>query len=194
MAPLAALLLAAPWDTGSTGPCTIALGGAGNNIVTLSGVMSDTEGFILSGTGIPVLSGTNNTYGTAGTTEVSGGTLVLANASGSATVASAVEVENTSSTLTGNGITTGTVDNFGNISATNMAGGTAILTTASQTWEAGSIYQWAINNASGTAGAASGWNQITINGGLTINANSSSPMGLNIISLTSANQQGAGRV
>ena len=68
-----------------------------------------------------------------------------------------------------------------------MAGGTATLTTGPLTFESGSKYQWAINNATGT-GAASGWNQLTVNGSTTINA---TPLTLNVISLTSGNQLGA---
>jgi hexosaminidase len=181
------------WDTGGTGPCTLALGGAASNIVTLSGVMSDAEGFVQSG-GILVLKG-NNTYGTAGApngnTVVSGGTLILANANGSATGVSGIVVTNYSSTLTGNGTTAGTVNNAGNISATNLAGGTATLTTGSQTWVANSAYQWAINNAIGAAGTTNGWDKIVVNGGLTNIANSSYPLAVNIISLTAANQPGA---
>jgi hexosaminidase len=181
-----------PWDTGSTGPCTLALSGAGN-IVNISGVISDSEGFVKSGVGTLVLSG-SNTYGTAGApggnTQVSGGLLVLANTNGSATGVSGIVVAS-AATLTGNGAITGTVDDSGIISATNLPGGTATLTTGSQTWEQGSIYQWAINNATGTAGAASGWDQILINGGMTINASSASPLNINIISLTAANQPGA---
>jgi hexosaminidase len=148
------------------------------------------QGFNMSGAGTLVLSGNNNTFGSGGTTQVTGGTLVLANATGSATGVSGIVVTYPG-TLSGNGMTTGTVDNSGSISATNMTGGTATLTTGNQTWELGSVYQWAVNNATGTAGTASGWDQLTINGGMTINANSSNPLVVDVISLTSANKQGA---
>jgi len=134
-----------------------------------------------------VLSGAN-TYGSSFTTTVASGALVLANTSGSGTGSSSVSVSGTSATLTGSGTASGSVDNSGNISATNMAGGTATLTTGPLTFDSGSKYQWAINNATGTAGAASGWNQLTVNGSTTINA---TPLTLNVISLTSGNQLGA---
>jgi hexosaminidase len=161
--------------------------------VAISGVISGANGINLSGPGIFILSGAN-TYGvsgsSSGSTALASGTLVLANTNGSATGVSGVTVAS-GALLTGNGIATGTVDNSGIMSATNLAGGTATLTTGPQTWEAGSIYQWAINNAAGTAGATSGWDQLTVNGGVTINATSANPLAINVVSLTSANQPGA---
>jgi hexosaminidase len=185
----AGVTFSGPWQTGSTAACTLGIGGAANNVVIISGAIGGTEGFVKSGVGTLVLTG-SNTYGSAGVTQISGGSLVLGNANGSATGVSGIVVVS-GSTLTGNGSTTGAVENSGNISATNLAGGTATLTTLDQTWESGSVYQWAINNASGSNGATSGWDQLLVNGALTINAESSSPMSLSIISLTAANQQGA---
>ena len=193
----AGLTFSGPWNlTGVTGAANMSLssGGVSGNVVTISGAVSGANGITLNGPGIFVLSGANS-YGAAGvaggSTTIASGTLILANTSGSATGVSGISVSSGSATLTGNGIATGTVDNFGNISTTNMAGGTATLTTGSQTWEASSTYQWAINNATGTAGAASGWDQLIVNGGMTINATSANPMAINIISLTAANQPGA---
>lgn len=191
------LTFSGPWNlTGVGGAANMSLtsAGASSNVVAISGAISGANGITLNGPGVFVFSGTNS-YGTAGvaggSTTIASGSLVLANTSGSATGVSGVVVSSTSSLLTGNGITTGTVDNSGSISATNLAGGTANLTTGSQTWELGSTYQWAINNATGTAGAASGWDELIINGGVTINATSANPMAINVIPLTSANQPGA---
>jgi hypothetical protein len=72
----------------------ISSSGAANNIVTLSGVTSGTNGLNANGVGILVLGGANTALGS---TTVSGDTLVLAGAS----------------TLTGNGTTAGTVNNSG---------------------------------------------------------------------------------
>jgi hexosaminidase len=181
------------WDLGgSDGPCTVAVPGPADNLVIISGSIVDTEPFIKSGGGTLILSGDDNTYGTNGVdTQIVGGQLILANTSGSATGLTGVEVANTTATLSGNGITTGAVDNSGNISATNTAGGTAALTIGSLTWEVGSACQWAVNNPLGTAGGNSGWDELVVNGGMTNNANGSNPVQLDVISLTSANVQGA---
>jgi len=186
----AGVTFSGPWDMGNIGSSTLNLAGAANDIVTISGAMSDLEGLVESGTGFLVLSGNNNTYGSSGSTQVSGGELVLANTSGSATGVSTIVV-GSGGALTGNGAATGTVNNSGIVSATNMAGGTATLTTGGQTWAASTAYQWAMNNATGAAGAASGWDELVINGGLTNNASTSYPLVIDIISLTSANLQGA---
>ncbi len=188
----AGLTFSGPWNLAATAGAAlphIASGGA-TNLVIISGVISSTNGLTTVGPGTLVLGGAN-TYGAAGvaagSTTVSSGTLVLANTSGSATGVSGVSVSS-SGTLTGNGTASGSVDNSGNIFATNMAGGTATLTTGPVTFESGSKYQWAINNATGTAGAASGWNQLTVNGSATIAA---TPVTVNVISLNSGNQPGA---
>lgn len=192
----AGLTLSGPWNlnavTGAAEP-SITSGGAANNVITIAGVISGTNGINFNGPGLLVLKGAN-TYGkagvAAGSTVIASGSLVLANASGSATGVSGIVASSTSSTLTGSGTASGTVDNSGILSATNLAGGTATLTTGSQTWEAGSTYQWAINNATGTAGASSGWDELTVSGGVTINATGASPMVINILSLTAGNQPG----
>ncbi len=187
----AGLTFSGPWNLAAVANAAFPVinsGGASNNVVTISGVISSTNGLGVGGPGIMILSGAN-TYGTAGvsagSTTVSG-TLVLANSSGSATGVSSVLVAG-SATLTGNGTASGSITNSGTISATNLAGGTANLTTGSQIWQPNSIYKWAINNATGVAGSASGWDQLTINGGLTINA---TPMVVNVMSLASGNQPG----
>jgi hexosaminidase len=176
-----------PWAMGSSGAATLAFGGL-TNLVTISGTMTGGVGFVKSGAGTLALTG-NNTYG-SGTTQVSGGSLLLANTTGSATGSTALTVAS-GALLSGSGSASGTVDNSGILSATNLTGGTAALTTGSQTWEAGSVYQWAVNNVTGTAGAASGWDKLSVNGSLTVAASSGAPMTVKITSLTSANQQGA---
>ncbi len=193
----AGLTFSGPWNlTGVAGAPNLSLasGGSANNIVAFSGVISGTNGITFNGPGVIILSGANS-YGATGvaggSTTIASGSVVLANTSGSATGVSDISISSSSATLTGNGTATGMVDNLGNISATNLAGGTATLTTGAQTWEASSAYQWAINNATGTAGATSGWDQLTVNGGVTINATGANPLVINVISLTSANQPGA---
>ncbi len=175
------------WDTGTSGTCTLGI----SSLVIISGPISDTQGLSKSGLGTLVLSGNNNTYGSSGSTTISQGTLLLANTSGSATGATAISVGNSSATLTGSGIASGAVTTTGNISATNLSGGTATLSTGPITWGLGSSYLWALNNATGNAGTSSGWDQVVANGGITISANSSNPLNLDVISLTAGNTQGA---
>lgn len=194
-----------PWNlTGGVGPSgaastnmqlSLSSGGAANDLVIISGKMVGTNGFNKYGVGMLELTGAN-TYGAVGkplgNTTISNGWLIAANTTGSATGVSSVVVTNSGATgggvLTGSGTISGSVTlDGGGISATNMAGGCADLTTGAETWGAGSSNIWTINNATGTAGAASGWNVLTINGALTI----ASGVTLDVESLTSANKQGA---
>lgn len=190
----AGLTFSGPWNLlGVSGAVQPSI--AASNLVKFTGVISGANGINFTGPGTVVLSGANNTYGiansSAGNTTLSGGSLVLANTSGSATGVSGVVVSGSSAVLTGNGIASGTVDNSGILSATNLSGGTAALTTGSQTWEQGSVYNWAVNKVTGTAGASLGWDELVINGSMTNNGTSANPLVINVMSLNSANQPGA---
>lgn len=55
--------------------------------------------------------------------------------------------------------------------------------TTSQTWAGGGSYDFEINQADGTAGAAGGWDVLNASGALTITATSGAKFNLNIISL-----------
>ena len=193
-----------PWNfTGGgakpSAQMNLSAGGAANNLLTISGGIFGTNGFVKYGAGMLELTGAN-TYGKAGTvlgsTWVSNGWLILANTTGSAAGVSSVIITNSGSTgngtLTGSGSMTGTVTNNGKgaISATNMAGGCATLTTGAQTWQPGSHYTWGINNATGTAGATSGWDLLNVNGGVTINATSGNKLSVDITSLTATGAAG----
>lgn len=195
----AGVTFSGPWTFTSklagSSPVSLSSGGAANNLVNLSGIISGTNGFNKYGVGMLELSGAN-TYGIANTlqnsTVVSNGWLIAANTTGSATGVSSVIVTNSGTTgggtLTGSGTISGSVTlHGGGISATNMAGGCATLTTGAQTWGTGSSNIWTINNATGTAGTTSGWDVLTINGALTI----ANGVTLYVESLTSANKQGA---
>jgi hypothetical protein len=107
----AGVTFSGPWNlTDVTGAANMFLssGGATSNIVAISGVISGTNGINLGGPGIFVFGGAN-TYGAAnstpGSTVITSGTLVLSNASGSATGVSGVIVDS-GATLTGNGTAT----------------------------------------------------------------------------------------
>lgn len=174
----------------TTGQMILSSGGAVNDLVKISGTVTGTNGFTKNGVGMLELTGAN-TYGTTGTvlgtTVVSNGWLILANTTGSAAGVSSVLITNSGATsigtLTGNGSMSGTVTNNGGsaISATNMAGGPATLTTGAQTWQPNSHYTWGISSVNGGAGA--GWDNLSINGKLTINATSSGKLNIDLTSL-----------
>ena len=76
----------------------------------------------------------------------------------------------------------------GSVTAPGHSPGSQV--TGSQTWNGGAAYEWEINKVDGTAGASPGWDLITINGGLQINATPADPFTIKIISLTLGNQPG----
>ena len=166
-------------------------GASAANLITLSGVISGTNGFNKYGVGMMAITGNANTYGTDpvyGTTTVSNGWLVLANTSGSATGASPVATYG-AGYLTGNGITSASVTNNGSISCTNLAGGCAILTTGPETWGFNSTNVFAISSPTGTAGATNGWDEVVVNGSVTFD--SSGVFVVKVVSLGANNKAGA---
>lgn len=62
--------------------------------------------------------------------------------------------------------------------------------TTSQTWDPGGTYLWEINDANGTAGAATGWDLVLGSDTLDITATSGDPFTIMITSLTLANSSG----
>lgn len=62
--------------------------------------------------------------------------------------------------------------------------------TTSQTWAGGGTYLWEINNATGVAGAGSGWDLITGTGVLNITATGDSKFTILVTSLTLGNEAG----
>lgn len=62
--------------------------------------------------------------------------------------------------------------------------------TGGQTWAGGGSYLWEINNATGTAGTAPGWDLLTGTGSLAITATSGTKFNINVTSLTLGNVAG----
>jgi fibronectin-binding autotransporter adhesin len=143
--------------------------GASNGIVALT----------KTGNGTITLSGTN-TY--TGATTVSGGTLVI---NGSTAAGSALTVNN-SGTLAGNGTISGTVSLTAASGATLSPGGTtgtgngiAVLHTGALTLNSGTTFSLDLNGGSGVnaTGAGSLYDQLVVNGQLTLGGNLSVTVG-----------------
>jgi len=147
---------------------------------TYSGVISGSGAVTKLGAGTLTLSGTN-TYN--GATMISAGTL---NLSGSA-ANSAFTVAG--GTLSGSG-TLGalTIDSGGTLAPGNSPG---MLHAGATTFAGGGSYLWEINDANGAAGAATGWDLLSISGGLTITSTSANRFTIDLTSLASGNAAGA---
>ena len=119
-----------------------------------------------------------NTY--TGGTWVTGGSLLVNNATGSGTGTGAVSVSS-GGLLAGTGSISGIVTNGlgGTISAGNMVG---VLNLGSSFWLGGSTNRWDISNATGTAGT--GWDLLNLSGSLTINATTNNKAYIDITSFT----------
>ena len=164
-----------PWLSGfEDGDVIINSGGAfidsgGYNVSINNLQLQGTGGLTKLGAGTLTL-GIQPTY--AGGTVVEGGTLAV-----NTTIPGPVVVSG--GTLGG----TGTVDNVtiaanGIISPGNSVG---TLNTKSETWEGSSTYRWEISNATSSPGV--GWDNLAINGDLTITASAASPMTIKLHSL-----------
>ena len=124
----------------------------------------------------------NSSGGYSGAVFVHAGTLFV---NGTTAASSAVSVSaGNGATLAGSGTIGGTVALSGTVSPGGTASTTANLTTGGFTFNGSSTYRIEMNDATGTSGAASGWDRITSTGVLTCSA---SPITLNIVSLAVAN-------
>lgn len=125
------------------------LGGAGGLIKTTPGVVTLT---------------TSNTY--TGGTQITGGKLVVNNATGSGTGPGNVSV-GSGGLLAGTGSLSGIVTNApgGSLSAGNEIG---VLNLGGTVWFGGATNRWDLSDAAGSAGT--GWDLLNITGTLTLNA------------------------
>ena len=139
------------------------LGGSGGLAKTTAGVATLTS---------------PNTY--TGGTWITGGTLLVNNATGTGTGTGAVSVSS-GGLLAGTGSISGIVTNGlgGTISAGNQVG---VLNLGSSLWLGGSTNRWDISNATGTAGT--GWDLLNLSGSLTINATTNNKAYIDITSFT----------
>lgn len=140
---------------------------------TYAGNIVSTGTLIKQSTGTLTLSGSNS----AVATQIQDGLLNI-----DGTLASATLVDE-NGTLGGSGTLTGELRVKGGLSPGNSPGE---LNTDSQIWESGGFYIFEINDAEGAAGNVTGWDLISINGGLAINENAE-PAFVFTIYLTSLN-------
>ena len=145
------------------GNITSRLGGSGGLVKTTAGVATLTS---------------PNTY--TGGTWITGGTLLVNNATGSGTGTGNVSVSS-GGLLAGTGSISGIVTNGlgGTISAGNQIG---VLNLGSSIWLGGSTNRWDISNATGAAGT--GWDLLNLSGSLTINATTNNKAYIDITSFT----------
>jgi len=163
-------------DLGNTGSSPQLFVTNAASVITFTGTLTNTLGLVKAGAGKVILTG-NNTYG--GPTEVLGGALVINNIAGSGTSSGTVTVD-PAGTLGGSGTISGTVAVNGTVSPGASVGQ---LNTADQTWYGGGHYKWEMNDATGSAGSAPGWDNVAITGGLNIQAFSGNPFTIDITSL-----------
>lgn len=148
------------------------------------------------GAGTVYLTGNNTVQGN---TTVNAGTLLVGNASGSATGSGNIAVKS-GATFGGRGSVSGTVT--AESGSTLVAGGVSttdfstvaigVLTTGSQIWNGGAGIQleFSTNGLTGTAGSQ--WDLYTINGGLNLSAvSSASPVVLSLYTMVDATTRGA---
>ena len=164
---------------GLTGSGNVTLGNGGilnisnNANDTFDGVISGSGALTKSGSGSLTLTG-NNLY--TGVTTVSSGILfVQGNLAGSVTVAGG--------TLGGNGTVNGSVTVNGAIAPGTNGVGT--LSTGTNNWNSGGTYVCGINDTNATAS-----DEVVINGLLNVQATSSNPFTIKLVSLTGGNTPG----
>ncbi|MFN8309029.1 MAG: lamin tail domain-containing protein [Chitinophagales bacterium] len=184
---------------GGTSSITNSAVGTGTNVLTISGSSAPAAldlaikdgstkkiALVRSGSGTTVLSGAN-TY--TGTTTVSSGRLII-NGSSVAASSAAVNGGYFGGSGTFNGSVTVAAGATISAAGTNTGNSTGLLTTGALTLNSDAIYVWDINNWSGTAGTSNGWDKISSNAAITINATSSNPIVIDITGLTATNNVG----
>gem|GEM_PF-4561892 len=179
---------------------------SGINIEDLNTSLGQRLGLTKTGLGTQQLSAFN-TY--TGTTNITGGTLHLSgagainNTAGITINGSSAKLLTTSSTAVSAPITItqGAIGGTGTVSSAVTIGANAAIAPgtspgtqayANLTFATSGSYEFEINNATGTAGAASGWDliNITAGGSFTISATSGNPFTVKLTGLTAGNVSG----
>jgi autotransporter-associated beta strand protein len=159
---------------GATGTLSTDLANNGNLIFNLTGSSEDTHAIsgtgtlTKNGTGTLILSG-SNTY--TGSTTLNAGTLEV----NSSLVNTATTV-NSGGTLAGVGSLGDVTINSGGAIAPGNSPGT--ITVGNLTLSGGAIYNWQVSSVNGTAGAD--WDLISSLGGLSLGANSTNQITMNL--------------
>ena len=141
--------------------------------LTLPNTISGTGSVTKQGAGVVTIAGTNS-Y--SGSTTVSAGTLRVNGRLGNSGVTVAP-----AATLGGTGAIAGPVTIQGTLAPGASVG---TLNTGTQTWAPGGIYEWQINDATGTAGSNPGWDLLNTTGTLTVTATSGSKFTIKVVSLS----------
>ncbi len=169
----------------NNGGFALTIAGAANT--SIAGIVSGSGALNKSGNGALTITGANSYSG--GTT-VSAGRVLVNNTTGSGTGTGAVTVNG--GTFGGSGSITGglTLNSTGRISAGDSAGSSRVgtFTSGNQTWNGGAAMDLEIKDAASTAGT--GWDLLSINGTLAINATSGNKFTIDISTLTLANVAG----
>ncbi|MEI6239396.1 MAG: autotransporter-associated beta strand repeat-containing protein [Planctomycetia bacterium] len=185
-------------DTSASVGVTNSSGGTAE-VVFAGPVVDGGNGFDLTKVGAERLTlATANTYG--GDTIINEGTLALgavgsiANSPVVAVAAGATFDVSAKSggyslaagqTLSGPGSVAGSITLGTDATVAPGAGIGALSVTQGVTWASGGDYNWQIANATGSAGAAGGWDLLNVGGTLDIQATSASPFAINLWSLSS---------
>jgi len=183
------------WSGAASLSGTTAMGGTGD--ITITGAISGTAGILAkSGAGRVTLS-TGNSY--SGAVSVEQGTLALGDAG---SIASAISVTTTAgatfdTTALAGGYTvpsTQTIGGSGTVAGNLAVGSGATLSpgaspgtltlSGSLTMGGGGNYNWQMLSATGTAGAVSSWDLVSVGGPLTIASTSADPFKVNLWTLS----------
>lgn len=147
---------------------------------SFDGIISGPGGLVKNGGGTLILGGDQ---AFTGPTSILSGELKL-----TGTLSSSPVTVSDGGVLSGNGtLGTLTISAGGFVSPGSSPG---TLTIGTATWEGSGGFGWEVNNATGVAGASSGWDKLVITGLLDITASESDRFLINITSLTLSNLVG----